>query len=135
MGRKKTGIFLIIILIIISGIFCFTQIRITALTSSFEEVKVDEVKNIINKKGAAIIYYGQDTCSACRIFTPILEEAAKVTKREVLFLDGDNLETKTFSHENGIQGTPTLILIKNGELCRYEGILELNETIQLLEDK
>ena len=68
------------------------------------------------------------------MFTPTLEEAAKLAEQKVYFLDGDNLETKSFSKDYNIQGTPTLVIIQKGNVLRYEGVLGLEETVEVLSE-
>ena len=130
-AKRITGISLLIVLLI-SGFLCFTNLKISSGKDSFENIKVAEVIDHIDNQEKINVYYGQQTCGACRVFTPILKEAEKLTGSKIYFLDGDNLETKEFTEKYNIQGTPTLLMIENGKLIRHEGVLELDETVEIL---
>ena len=124
----------LLLLMVISGLFCFKKLNLHSGILSFEEIDVSKVYSAIQNKENLIVYYGQESCSACRVFTPTLEEAAKLAEQKVYFLDGDNLETKSFSKDYNIQGTPTLVIIQKGNVLRYEGVLGLEETVEVLSE-
>lgn len=136
-GSKLKRLFEIglLVIILVSGVFCFKKLNLGYGVNSFEELQVQEIYSAIDNGESLIVYYGRESCSACRVFTPTLEEAAQIVGKKVYFLDGDNLETKGFSNEYNIQSTPTLLIIKNGKLLRYEGELTLDETIEVLKDE
>lgn len=116
----------------VSGIICFQKLNFNFSKHSFEEINVGDIYSAINSRENLVVYYGKESCSACRVFTPILEEAAEIVGKKIYFLDGDNMETKSFSKDYNIQNTPTLLLISDGEILRYEGMFELEETIKIL---
>lgn len=132
MKAKKIAGISILIMLLISGYLCFAQLEITSGKDSFENIKVAEVIAKMNSQGKINVYYGQQTCGACRVFTPVLKEAEKLTGSKIYFLDGDNLETKEFAAKHNIQGTPTLLIIENGKMIRHEGVLELDQTVEIL---
>ncbi|MGC6768771.1 thioredoxin family protein [Enterococcus sp. LJL51] len=130
---KRVKLLLITLLLLISGGFCLARLTVADKNQEFEEISVEEVKNRIADEKEMVVYFGKNSCEACRVFTPILSEAAKKSSKTILFLDGDNLETKEFSEKYNISGTPTLIIIKNGKVLRYEGVMDLAETLSVLE--
>ncbi|WP_430602691.1 hypothetical protein IGJ02_003167 [Enterococcus sp. DIV0724b] len=131
--RKKILGILIILAMFAAGSFCFSQLSFSKGKEAFISVNEQEVVKAIKDKQDMIVYYGQDSCGACRVFQPTLTEAIKTTKKKVYFLDGDNFSTKKFSEKYNITGTPTMIVIKKGEVLRFEGVMELAETIETLE--
>lgn len=133
-AKRIAGISLLIILLI-SGYLCFAQLEITSGKDSFENIKVAEVIARMESQEKINVYYGQQTCGACRVFTPVLKEAEQLAGSKIYFLDGDNLETKEFAAKYNIQGTPTLLMIGNGKMIRHEGVLELDETVEILAGK
>ncbi|MBL1227835.1 thioredoxin family protein [Enterococcus sp. BWB1-3] len=130
---KRMKLVLLAILLLVSGGFCLTHLTFADKNQEFEEISITEVESRVAKEKDMIVYFGKNSCEACRVFTPILSEAAKRSGKKILFLDGDNFATKEFSEKYNISGTPTLIIIKNGKVLRYEGVMELEETLSILE--
>lgn len=119
-------------LMLITGSFCFSKLSFSNDKEKMESITEEEIMAAINEKRELIIYYGKDSCGACRVFQPVLTEAIQTTQKKVYFLDGDNFSTKKFSEKYNITGTPTMIVIKNGEVLRFEGVMEADETIEIL---
>ncbi|OJG96980.1 hypothetical protein RV18_GL001329 [Enterococcus termitis] len=124
---------LLLFLMLITGSFCFTQLSFSKDKEKLESITEEKIMTAINEKRDLIVYYGKDSCGACRVFQPVLTEAIKTTQKKVYFLDGDNFSTKKFSEKYNITGTPTMIVIKNGEVLRFEGVMGKEETIETLE--
>ncbi|MGO2962526.1 MAG: thioredoxin domain-containing protein [Carnobacterium maltaromaticum] len=93
----------------------------------------------INKKSDDIVYVlaGSQSCGACREFVPIITKAIKEVETEVYYLDATEPENKEFIQENKVYATPTLLkLDKNKKIIsRYEGVLSLEETKNILQGK
>lgn len=131
---KKKNVFIsgILMIMLVSGVLCFYKLNFEIGIHSFEEINVGKINSAIANGENLVVYYGKESCGACRVFTPTLEKASKITEKKVYFLDGDNLESKSFSKDYNIHNTPTLLIINEGKLLRYEGTFELDETIKIL---
>lgn len=132
MKKKRNFKIGLLLIITISGLICLNKLSFESGINSLEEINVSKIYSAIDYGENLAVYYGRESCSACRVFTPTLEKAAEIAEKKVYFLDGDNLETKGFSKDYNIQVTPTLLIVEKGKILRYEGVLKLDETVKIL---
>ncbi|MEF9839370.1 MAG: thioredoxin family protein [Lachnospiraceae bacterium] len=90
----------------------------------FSSITADEVVTAIKEKKDMIIYCGQETCSACRTFSPILESIAIEEKKDIYYLDVDLISSQKELEKYHIQETPTLINISDGKVLIYRGTMQ-----------
>ncbi len=98
----------------------------------FRKITAEEARIFLEEKKEGIIYCGQDSCGACRSFEPILKEAAVEEGLDILYLDADIIANQKEVLKYGIEETPTLIVIKEGEVDFYRGTFEKEEIVKIL---
>lgn len=96
-------------------------------------ISTQQIEDTIKNEENAFILVGNRNCTSCQKFLPTLEKAAKKTDTEVYYLDTENTSNKKFITSNNVTVTPTILVIREGKLTRYEGALEYEATKNILE--
>jgi thioredoxin 1 len=79
---------------------------------------------IIKSEKPVLVDFSAEWCGPCRMMKPILEELKTSMGEKVTILKVDVDESPLVSSVYNIQGVPTLILFKNGEiLWRQAGVV------------
>lgn len=132
MIKKEMTILLILSLLGI-GLFGWLCVSFDLLknphdTTTFEEISPSNVAAAIKDKDKdMIIYCGQDSCSACRVFTPLVVEVAEEMNLDIYYLDVDLISSQKELEKYQIQETPTLIVINSGDVWVYRGTMSKND--------
>lgn len=86
---------------------------------SFTEISIEQVEELMTAKHF-VLFVGRLSCSYCRTFAPKLQQAAQDTKREVYYLDSDNLahfeEIQAFRSHFGMTTVPALLVKKSDQI-------------------
>ncbi|WP_086314671.1 hypothetical protein A5821_002265 [Enterococcus sp. 7F3_DIV0205] len=129
--KNKTGIFMLSIVVVVF----FMILTATKSSASIKDntISTQKIEDTIKNEEDAFILVGNRNCTSCQKFLPILEKAAKKTDTEVYYLDTENTSNKKFITSNNVTVTPTILVIKEGKLTRYEGALEYEATKNILE--
>lgn len=132
MKRKIIITLLILVLSILSLMFLmyFSDDR------EMKRISVDEMSSIINKKGNAIIYYGQEDCGACKVYYSMLRNAKESAQEEILYLDADTLSKgdAEMLSKYSVTETPMLIVISSGRVFYYKNISNVEQMQKALSD-
>lgn len=134
---KKHALFLfaLIIAIGLSIVFILTTVDSDKKETAFAKATKDRIEQRIANEEGMILYFGRDTCMACREFQPILNEAIQKTNNEsVYYLDMDNLQNKEIADKYGVDRTPTLLVFSKDDIEKYEGVKNLDTTIDILSE-
>lgn len=131
--KNKTGILLLSIVVIV--FFVILTASKTSASIKDNTISIQQIEDTITNKEDTFILVGNRNCTSCQMFLPILEKAAKKTDTEVYYLDTENTSNKKFITSNNVTVTPTILVIKAGELTRYEGALEYHTTKNILEGR
>lgn len=97
-------------------------------TSSFTSISPSDAAIALELKDRdMIIYCGQDTCGACRAFTPLVAKMANEVNLDIYYLDVDLISSQKELEKWQIQETPTLIVISDGKNWIYRGTLSKDD--------
>lgn len=103
-------------------LFCASILIVTACSkqyTTYEEVSVDTVFQMLDDKESFILFIGSSTCSHCASFEPKLNQVIKKYQVKVYYLDVNQLtETENAKFNARISygnSTPVTVFIKDGE--------------------
>lgn len=126
MNKKIYLVFVIMVTIImVSG---------CSVKSNIEEITYNEYLNLIDNNETFVLYVGSETCSACKIYKPILDEFLIEQELIVKYVDLDTLSSNDYNEflkKIAVTGTPTTIFYKEGKemtiLTRINGSVDKEE--------
>lgn len=102
-----------------------------------KEITFDEFKEKIANKETFAVYVGNDNCSHCISYRPILEKVLDDYNITIYHVDNSKLDNKEYAEFRtyiNISGTPTVAFITNGEeettLNRITGEVSREATIE-----
>jgi len=102
---------------------------------NFQVITSSEVKKAIEQKENMIVLYGQELCGSCESMKALIVEVNKQFNINVKYLDADSFTNSTaLLEEYQIQSSPTLLILKNGVLKTYEGMLTKDMLIYLFDN-
>ena len=115
----KSIIIVVLILFLFLLYICFVSNK-----AKFKETTVDKMLETLEEKKEMIVYFGQEDCSACTVFSDILMDLKKETKQEIFYLDANSLDEneKRVLEEYYVSETPTLIVISKGDMVFYRNL-------------
>lgn len=115
--KKSIGVLGILIFLAVIFIYAFDD-------KEYQKISANEFLSLIENKEQAVIYYGQEDCSACRTFFAMLRNVSENESIKVLYLDSESLKQKDeeILEKYYIRETPTLIVVSNGTPYIYRNI-------------
>lgn len=89
--------------------------------TGLREVKVNDLLSAVEQNEKMVVYYGQEDCSACTVFSAMLKNKYK---EKVFYLDANSItsEEKGILEDYFVFETPTLIVVNNGKLYFYRNL-------------
>ncbi|MFZ2905179.1 MAG: thioredoxin [Cyclobacteriaceae bacterium] len=88
---------------------------------------------IVKQEKPTLVDFYADWCGPCKMMKPILEDVKSRIGENATILKIDVDRTPQVMHTYNIQGVPTLILFKNGEIkWRQAGVVLANDLEKII---
>ena len=90
---------------------------------------------VINSGKPVLVDFSAEWCGPCKMMTPILKQAKDAVGDKAMIIKVDVDKNREAAMQFNIQGVPTLILFKDGQVkWRQSGVVPAQTLVQLLNE-
>lgn len=94
---------------------------------------MSKFNELINSKKPVLVDFFAEWCGPCKMMQPILKEVKSQLGEDATVLKIDIDKNPTVANAYSIQGVPTLIIFKEGQIkWRQSGVRQANELVSLV---
>ncbi len=96
---------------------------------------MSKFNEIINSQKPVLVDFHAEWCGPCKVMSPILKETKEALGDEVTIIKIDVDKNPAVAQHYQVQGVPTLLLFKSGEIkWRQSGVIPKNTLISTIKD-
>ena len=97
---------------------------------------MNSFQQLINDDRPLLVDFFAEWCGPCKVQAPILKQAKDVLGEQVRIIKIDVDKNPEVARHFQVQGVPTLILFKKGEIkWRQSGVVPVNTLVQLVQQQ
>jgi len=98
------------------------------------ETRTKSFNELIRTENMVLVDFFAEWCGPCKMMKPILEELKSMTGDSLKIIKVDVDKSPMVSTDFQIQGVPTLMLFKNGNVVwRQSGVVPANQLMRIVQ--